>query len=148
MRKSGWFPILLAGYASSSPPPSAAANAEQTEGGVIAGRVEFAQAALRRLAARKQGDDTPDDWRPWLSEMQALTQRGSTAATMAETAAAVAAVSTKCGECHRATRGDVELRELGRVADNGRVPAQKHEVFAKISLRCGSGHAQIGVVLL
>jgi hypothetical protein len=280
MHNSCWFLVLMTGCGSSLPPPPAAAKAAETEGGhasertsthdvmrdhfsdliaardgLIAGRLDFAQGALRRLATRKQGDDTPDDWRPWISEMQALAERGSTAMIMADAAASVAAVSTNCGECHRATRGgrrdptsvggydprdqtgleekmarhqfaadelwlgltgpshedwvqgaaalmniqvhalvtlrgtpatrgqptgtgelqgtngytepetphaepgsatdsiDVdaalrELRELGRVADNARVPGQKNDVFAQILVRCGSCHAQFGVVLL
>lgn len=281
MRNTLWLLLLLTGCGSSSPPPPAAAKAAETEGGdaserirtrdamrdhfsdlvaardgVIAGRLDFAQGALRRLATRKQGDDTPDDWRPWISEVQALAERGSTATIMADAAATVAAVSTQCGECHRATLGgrrhptsvggydpkdqkgleekmarhqfaadelwlgltgpshedwvqgaaalmniqvpalvtlrgtpatrdrqptgtgelqgastytepetphaepehataaiDLdaalrELRELGRVADNARVPAQKNEVFAQILVRCGSCHAQFGVVIL
>lgn len=72
---------------------------------VIAGHPEGVREPLLRLAARDIGPEIPDDWTPWVEEMQAQARRGAEARTLPEAAQAVAALGATCGECHRTTIG-------------------------------------------
>jgi cytochrome c5 len=72
---------------------------------VIAGRADGVHEPLARLAAREIGAEIPDDWKPWVAEMQAQARRAADAKTLPEAARVVAALGSTCGECHRTTIG-------------------------------------------
>lgn len=72
---------------------------------VIAGHPDGMREPLLRLASRSIGPEIPDDWKPWVEEMQAQARHGAEAKTLSEAAEAVAALGATCGECHRTTIG-------------------------------------------
>lgn len=76
---------------------------------VIGGNLEAVRVPMRRLAEREYGEEVPDDWMPWVAEMQAEARRGAESADLDTAAKSVAALGTTCGECHRATRGGAEF---------------------------------------
>jgi cytochrome c553 len=81
------------------------ADATAARDAVIAGKLENVRPPLEALARGESDPAMPDDWRPWLEEMQAAARRGSQARTLDEAAASVAVLGTTCGECHRTTHG-------------------------------------------
>lgn len=77
---------------------------------VIAGRLDLVAVPLKRLVDTKYGvDEMPQDWIPWIDEMQAQAQRGIEAKTLGAAATAVASIAQACGDCHRSTRGGPEI---------------------------------------
>ena len=79
---------------------------------VIAGKLAAVREPLLHLSKVNYGvDEVPQDWIPWIEEMQAEAERGAAAKTLEEAAHAVAAVAQRCGDCHRATRGGPEMED-------------------------------------
>ena len=77
---------------------------------VIAGRLDLVAAPLQRIVDTKYGvDELPQDWIPWVEEMQAQAKLGIEAKTLGAAATAVASVAQACGDCHRSTRGGPEI---------------------------------------
>lgn len=73
---------------------------------VIAGDLERVRPPLLRLARTKHDiQDMPHDWLPWIDEMEAEAAHAAQATTLDDAARGVAAVTQRCGDCHRATRG-------------------------------------------
>jgi hypothetical protein len=83
------------------------ADATAARDAVITGRLEAVRAPLEALANAERSPALPDDWLPWLEEMQAAARKGAQARTLDEAAAAVALLGGTCGECHRTTHGGV-----------------------------------------
>jgi hypothetical protein len=81
------------------------ADATAARDAVIAGRLQDVPAPLTALANAEREPEIPNDWLPWLDDMQAAARRGAQARTLDEAAASVAALGTTCGECHRTTHG-------------------------------------------
>lgn len=72
---------------------------------VISGHLDQVRSPLRSLASSQPSAELPNDWRPWLQDMQAVARTGSEATSLAQAARSVAALASACGECHRTTRG-------------------------------------------
>jgi hypothetical protein len=85
---------------------------------VIAGRLDLVAAPLQQLIDTKYGvDELPQDWIPWIEEMQAQAKRGIEAKTLGAAATAVASVAQACGDCHRSTRGGPEIEDHVKAFD-------------------------------
>jgi cytochrome c553 len=83
------------------------ADATAARDAVIAGRLEDVRPPLRALASAERSTALPNDWLPWLEEMQGAAAKGAQARTLDEAATAVSVLGATCGECHRTTHGGV-----------------------------------------
>lgn len=72
---------------------------------VIAGHVDQVQVPLLALANSQVRTDMPNDWLPWLQDMQATARQGASSTTLDQAASLVATLANACGECHRTTGG-------------------------------------------
>jgi len=76
---------------------------------VIQGHLPGVHKPLSRLAEGEYGIETPQEWMPWLNDIQAEARRGVQAQDLPEAARAVAQVARQCGECHSAHQDGPQL---------------------------------------
>ncbi|MFI5306854.1 MAG: hypothetical protein ACHQ53_05870 [Polyangiales bacterium] len=122
------------------------ADATAARDAVIAGRLQDVRAPLTALASAEREPELPNDWQPWLDDMQAAARRGAAARTLDEAAASVAVLGTTCGECHRTTHGG--LRDAARPS-SGYDPKNRKGLEEKMARHKFSADALwVGMTLL